>query len=449
MRIAIIGAGIVGVTTAFELASDGHDVIVYERQGSVAGSTSFAITGLMSPGMVAPWAAPGMPSRLLRSLTGKHSGVRLNPNLSPRVWSWLAQWARASSREPHFAHRAAMQHLALVGQKRFQDIGGKFKLDYEHTRGAMTLLRTAEEVERMQPAIALMAKIGIKHEVIDRETCFAVEPGLNPQTPLECAIYFRDDQVANCRQYAHLLRTAAQQLGAKFRFHTEVEHIVPGTKPQLVLRTKASPDSEAPPSILVDGSRHGFAVTQPLQKQADHDSVDAVVICAALGASSLLAPHKLKLPVLPIHGYSITAPMRNFEAHPRYGPQSGIFDAKHQVAITRLGSRIRVAGCHEVAGHRTRHDKAAIGTLYRALEEWFPGVARISHAQAWRGARPMLPDGPPVLGVSGIPGIWLNLGHGDHGWALASGSARVMSDLLASRKPDVDTSAFGVHRFYR
>jgi D-amino-acid dehydrogenase len=447
MRIAVIGAGIIGVTTAFELASDGHEVVVYERQGSVAGVTSFAITGLMSPGIVAPWAAPGMPLRLLRSLVGKHSGLRLSPNLNPKIWSWLSQWRKASQRGPHFEHRAAMQRLALLSQQRFQDIGSKLKLDYEHTRGAMTLLRTAEELERVQPAIALMGELGIKHEVIDRDTCFAVEPGLNPETPLAGAIYFRDDQVANCRQYAHLLRTAAQQLGAKFHFHTDVERIVPGAKPQLVLRAKSSPDSE-PPSILVDGSRHGFAVTQPLQAQAEHDSVDAVVVCAALGASTLLAPHGLKLPMLPVHGYSVTAPMRNFEAHPRHGPQSGIFDAKHQVAITRLGARIRVAGCHEIAGHRTKHDKAAIATLYRVLEDWFPGVARTSHAQAWRGARPMLPDGPPVLGASGIPGVWLNLGHGDHGWALACGSARVVSDLLASRQPAVDTSGFGVHRLH-
>jgi len=446
MRIAVIGAGIVGVTTAFELATDGHEVHVYERHGSVAGGTSFAITGMASPGFVAPWAAPGMQRRLLRSFFGKHSGLRMHASLNPKTWGWMSQWRRACRRESYLAHRAAMQRLAILSQARLRDIGQRLKLDYERTDGCLTLLRTAEDLDRMQPSLALMAELGIKHQLIDREACLKIEPGLNTDTALHAAIHFPEDEVANCRQFAHLLRTAAQTLGARFRFHTEVERIIPGAQPQLVLRAKSSPDSE-PPSILVDGSRHGFAATQPLVAQADHDVVDAVVVCAALGSHELLSPHGLKLPMMAVHGYSVTAPMRHFEAHPLHGPQSGIVDDRHQAAISRLGSRIRVAGCHEIGGHRTRHDKTAIATLYKVLDDWYPGIARMSHAQSWRGARPMLPDGPPVLGASGIPGVWLNLGHGDNGWALACGSARVTADLLASRTPSLDTAAFGIHRF--
>jgi D-amino-acid dehydrogenase len=142
----------------------------------------------------------------------------------------------------------------------------------------------------------------------------------------------------------------------------------------------------------------------------------------------------------------VTAPIRQLEGQADGGPRSGIVDEQYRVAISRLGSRIRVAGCAELGGHPTRHNKAAIDTLYKVLDDWYPGIARLSRAQSWKGARPMLPDGPPVLGHSGMPGVWLNLGHGSNGWALACGSARVVADLMASRTPAVDTRGLGIER---
>ena len=124
-------------------------------------------------------------------------------------------------------------------------------------------------------------------------------------------------------------------------------------------------------------------------------------------------------------------------------------DEHYKVAISRLGSRIRVAGCAELGGSLAKHNPAALDTLYKVLNDWFPGVARLTHAQRWKGARPMLPDGPPLLGASGIPGVWLNLGHGSSGWALACGSARVVADQLASRPPPVDTAELGIERLHR
>jgi D-amino-acid dehydrogenase len=171
-----------------------------------------------------------------------------------------------------------------------------------------------------------------------------------------------------------------------------------------------------------------------------------VVVCAALGSAALLAPHGLKLPLAPVYGYSVTAPLRQHEHHPDRGPRSGVMDERYKVAISRIGSRVRVAGSAELGGSPSAHNPAAMETLYKVLHDWFPGAARLTHAQRWKGARPMLPDGPPVLGASGVDGVWLNLGHGSSGWALACGSARVLADLLASRPPPVDTAGLGVER---
>jgi len=448
MRIAVIGAGIVGVTTAYELARDGHEVTVYERRASVAAETSFAIAGMVSPGYVTPWAAPGMWRKVLGSLFQKHPAVYLNPGLSPQTLRWMSRWWRACRRDQHLGNRASMQGLAVFSHARLRDVTSRLKLDYEHTDGCLLLLRTAKDLASAQPGLALLRDVGIKHSVIDREASVKIEPGLNPKTPLHAAIHLPDDEVSNCRQFAHLLRTEAQNLGVSFRFNTEVDHIVPGGRPELVLHNSASSDSDLA-SVMTDGVKHGFAATLPMAVQVEREVVDAIVVCAAMDSSKLLAPHGLKLPLIAVHGYSITAPMRPVDGLPDQGPQSGIVDDHYKVAISKLGSRIRVAGCTELGGSPTRHNMAAIGTLYKVLDDWYPGIARLSRAQNWKGARPMLPDGPPVLGLSGLPGVWLNLGHGSNGWALACGSARVLADLLAARTPAVDTRGLGIDRFRR
>jgi D-amino-acid dehydrogenase len=176
------------------------------------------------------------------------------------------------------------------------------------------------------------------------------------------------------------------------------------------------------------------------------EGFDAVVVCAALGAKALLRPHGLKLPMQAVHGYSVTAPVRRLDAHGDVGPRSALMDERYKVAISRIGARVRVAGSAEIGGTANRHDPKALETLYKVLHDWFPGSARLSQAQVWKGARPMLPDGPPVLGASGIAGVWLNLGHGSSGWALACGSARLLADGIAGRTPAIDTEGLGVER---
>jgi D-amino-acid dehydrogenase len=152
------------------------------------------------------------------------------------------------------------------------------------------------------------------------------------------------------------------------------------------------------------------------------------------------------MPMAPVYGYSISAPLREALNAPR----SALMDERYKVAITRLGQRVRVAGSAELGGRLQRRSPAALQTLYKVLHDWFPGAAQLSNTgaavQEWKGARPMLPDGPPVLGASGIPGVWLNLGHGSSGWALACGSARVVADLMSGHDPLLDIEGLGIER---
>jgi D-amino-acid dehydrogenase len=448
LRIAVIGAGIVGVTTAYELVSDGHEVTVFERRGSVAAETSFANAGIVAPGYVTPWAAPGMPAKVLAHLFSRHAPVRVNARLDAATLAWMWRWWRACRLPTYQANRARMQRLAMYSKQRLGHITHSLQLDYERSEGYLVLLRTAQDLELVQPGLAVLRELGVKFDTLDGARCIAVEPGLNPDIALHAGIHLPHDEVGNCRQFAHLLRNAAQERGARFRFHTDVQRIVPATHPRLV-HVYSPPEESTLLTPSAEASPADFAPTEPQPFEPITETFDAVVVCAAMQSSALLAPHGLKLPLAPVYGYSVTAPMRHHENHPDSGPRSGLMDERYKVAISRMGSRIRVAGGAELGGSPQQHNPAALDTLYKVLHDWFPGIARMSHAQRWKGARPMLPDGPPVLGRSGIEGVWLNLGHGSSGWALSCGSARVVADLLANRQPGIDSEGLGVERLQR
>ncbi len=150
-----------------------------------------------------------------------------------------------------------------------------------------------------------------------------------------------------------------------------------------------------------------------------------------------------------MNGYSVTAPLRLDPQHPDRGPRSGVMDERFKVAVSRLGNRVRVAGSAEIGVDVDTMNPRALATLYKVLNDWFPGAAQMAQAQVWKGARPMLPDGPPVIGASGAPGVWLNLGHGSSGWALACGSARLLADRIAGRDGAIDAEGLGIERLRR
>lgn len=424
MRIAVIGAGIVGVTTAWELAADGHEVTVFERRGTVAAETSFANAGVIAPGYVTPWAAPGMPRKVLRQLFAAHAPVRLAGLPRPALLRWLWRWWRACDAATFEANRSAMHGLARYSHECLRVLGKDLGLDYERRDGYLVLLRTPREVQLARAGLKLLAEWGVDFHVVDAARCRQIEPALEPATPLAAGVHLPHDGVGNCRQFAQALKTEAQRSGVQFRFEHDIRAIEPG----------------APLKLRWSGA----------DEQWSQDAAfDAVVVCAALGARALLKPLGVRLPLQPVYGYSVTAPLRHFDGYPDPGPRAGLMDEAYKVAITRLGQRIRVAGSAELGGAAERLSPAPLATLYKVLDDWFPGAAQPGQAQVWKGARPMLPDGPPVLGASPVPGVWLNLGHGSSGWALACGSARVVADTIAGRTPAVDVARLGLDRLRR
>jgi len=446
MKVAVIGAGVIGVTTAYELAADGHEVTVFERRGSVAAESSFANAGVVAPGYVTPWAAPGMPRKVVGQLLSRHAPVRVHARLSVGEMAWIWRCWRACKLRTYQANRLRMQRLAYFSRERLHRLTRDLKLDYERSEGYLVLLRTSKDHALAQPGLASIAALNTRFEMLDSAQCRAVEPGLSDETPLHGGIYLADDEVGNCRQFTTLLRAEAQRIGVRFRFHTRVQQIVPGTSAQLVHVHAPPEDSAVLANVVAESAPNDAHDTQPMPLLPITEGFDAVVVCAALDSVALLRPHGLKLPMQAVHGYSITAPLRRLDAHGDIGPRSALMDERYKVAISRLGARVRVAGSAEIGGSATRHDPKALDTLYKVLHDWFPGAARLSQTQVWKGAQPMLPDGPPVLGRSGIDGVWLNLGHGSAGWALSCGSARLVADGLAGRAPAIDPEGLGVER---
>jgi D-amino-acid dehydrogenase len=421
MKVAVIGAGIVGVTTAFELAVDGHAVTVFDRRASVAEEASFANAGVVAPGYVTPWAAPGMAAKVAGFLMRRHAPVRVKLPLSREDIAWMWKWYRSCELATYTANRARMQRLGFYSRSRLHEITEHFQLDYDRSVGYMVLLRGERDRKLVQPGLQVLRDAGVTFNELSAQEARIIEPAINSDIDFLGAIHLPNDEVGNCRQFALLLKNEAQTLGVNFEFNSAVGPLDPARPASLPVWTL---DSQA-----------------PVQRQ-----FDAVIVCGGVDSADLLRPLGLHIPLAPVYGYSISAPIRESMNAPR----SALMDERYKVAIARLGNRVRVAGSAEIGGSLQKKHPAAIQTLYKVLHDWFPGAARIASTgaavQEWKGARPMLPDGPPLLGATGIPGVWLNLGHGSSGWALSCGSARALADLIAGRQPEVDLEGLGVER---
>ena len=448
MRVAVIGAGVIGVTTAYELGTDGHQVTVFERCGSVAAECSFANAGLVAPGYVAPWSAPGMAGKVLAHAFRAHAPVRIGSHLDGASLAWLWRWWRACRPQVYRANRARMHRLAHFSRDRLREITQRLHLDYERADGFLVLLRTARDLAMAEPGIRALTELGAAPQLLDAAGCRAIEPGLHPETALHAGVYSKDDQVGNCREFTHLLKKEAVRAGVRFLFDAQVERIAAGPAPRLkVIRMPIDPRGRN--GLRSIGGASDWPVTQPPEMLDGEPTFDAIVVCAAVDSRLLLRPLGVRLPLLPVYGCSVTAPLRHDDRHLHREPRAALMDERYKVAISRLGNRVRAAGSAEIGVSPRHSGDAAFRTLDKVLDDWFPGVTQRSAAQRWRGARPMLPDGPPVLGASGAAGIWLNVGHGGSGWALACGSARLVADAVAGRKTPIEIDGLGLDRLRR
>ena len=413
MQVAVVGGGVAGVCTAYFLAAAGHQTVVLERYSNVALETSFGNAGLMAPGHAAPWAAPGMPQKLLSYLFKPESPAVLKPGMNPTLWRWMRRWLAECDIARFRVNKMRMQRLAVYSNGLMSLLREHHGLDYEQTRGLVQLFRSQAERAMAQPLLTLLDESGIAHQLLDPDQARLVEPALAYHTPLNSALHIPDDEAGNCPLFTRQLRMIAQDMGVAFHFDSSVDE------------------------IAVEGRGVGLRIGD------QRFSADAVVVAAGYDSLPLLQKLGLRMPIYPVKAYSASVSIREFEQ----APLASLSDESYKVSISRLGTRIRVAGTAELGFPAPELREAALRTLVKVGEDWFPDAANYNASTFWSGVWPMLPDGVPVIGPTPLSNVYVNLGHGASGWAMAAGSGKLIADMISGRQPDIDTEGLTLSRY--
>jgi D-amino-acid dehydrogenase len=416
VEVVVLGGGVIGVTTAYYLASAGHEVTVVDRQPGPALETSFANAGEVSPGYASPWAGPGVPIKAIKWLLMKHGPLVIRPKLDPAMWRWLIELLRNCTSRRYAVNKSRMIPLAEYSRDCLRALRANEAIHYdERSQGTLQLFRAQAQLDGTADDIAVLKEYGVPYEVLDREGCVGAEPALAAvKHRIAGGLRLPQDETGDCHMFTQALAVRAADLGVQFLLGTTIDHL------------------EADVAGIT-----GVATSAGLLQ------ADAYVVALGSWSPLLLKPLGISIPVYPVKGYSITVPIRD----PLAAPLSTVMDESYKVAITRLGERIRVGGTAEVSGYSTRLYAARRATLDHSLTDLFPRGGDLDHATFWSGLRPMTPDGPPVIGATRYANLHLNTGHGTLGWTMACGSGRVLADLLSGRKPEIDTAALALTRY--
>lgn len=415
MKVVVLGAGIVGVTSAYQLAKAGHEVTVIDRQQGPALETSFANAGEVSFGYCSPWAAPGIPMKAIKWLFMHHAPLILRPKVDAAMLSWLVKMLSNCTSERYAINKSRMLRLADYSRISLAQVREETGIAYdERMQGTLQLFRTHHQLDASAKDVKALAADGIPYEVLDPDGCIRVEPALrHVREKIVGGLLTPKDETGDCFKFTNALAAKAIELGVRFQYGTTIK------------------------GLDVQGGQARAVITE-------RGRVDADAILVALGSYSplLLKPLGIKLPVYPVKGYSLTIPITDASR----APESTVMDETYKIAITRLGDRIRVGGMAEISGYTNDLGLPRRQTLEHSVTDLFPG-GDVAKASFWSGLRPMTPDGTPVIGATKIKGLFLNTGHGTLGWTMSSGSARVISDLVSGRKPDIDATDLAISRY--
>jgi D-amino-acid dehydrogenase len=415
MKVIVLGAGIVGVTSAYQLAKAGHEVTVVDRQPGPALETSFANAGEVSFGYCSPWAAPGIPMKAMKWLFMQHAPLILRPKVDMAMLSWMAQMLRNCTSARYALNKSRMLRLADYSRVSLAALREETGIAYdERMQGTLQLFRSEAQLDASAKDVKALAADGIPYEVLDPEGCIRVEPALaHVREKIVGGLLTPKDETGDCFKFAGALAEKAKALGVAFNYGSIIR------------------------GLDVEGGRVTGVVTA-------HGRIAADAVVVALGSFSplLVRPHGIRLPVYPVKGYSLTIPITDATR----APESTVMDETYKIAITRLGERIRVGGMAEISGYTNDLGEPRRLTLQHSVTDLFPG-GDVSKASFWSGLRPMTPDGTPVIGPTKVAGLFLNTGHGTLGWTMSSGSARLVADLVSGRTPEIDATDLAVARY--
>lgn len=416
MKVLVLGAGVVGTTSAWYLARAGHEVVVVDRQPVAGNETSFANGGQISVSHAEPWANPHVLPQVIKWLGHEDA---------PLLWRWRADpaqflWGLRFLNECRPAHTrrniAAIVALALYSRGCLQTLRRELGLEYDHLeRGILHLYTDPRAFAGAMEAARTMREFGLDREAVSAARCVEIEPALaGARHRLAGGTYTATDESGDAYKFTGALAGRAAASGVEFHFNSTVDR------------------------ISISGGRiAGISVGGPAGNQLL--TADAYVVALGSYTPLLLRPLGVHLPVIPAKGYSATVPLSGAAV----APTVSLTDDEHRLVFSRLGSRLRIAGTAEFNGYNLDLNPVRCNALLRRASQLFPALEAAGEPQFWCGLRPSTPSNVPCIGRTRYPGLWLNTGHGTLGWTMACGSAAALADLMSDRRPVPDFPFLG------
>ncbi|TSJ59367.1 D-amino acid dehydrogenase [Atlantibacter subterraneus] len=415
MRVVVLGSGVVGVTSAWYLRQQGHDVTVIDREPDAALETSAANAGQISPGYAAPWAAPGVPLKAIKWMFQRHAPLAISLDGSSFQLKWMWQMLRNCDTRHYMENKGRMVRLAEYSRDCLKQLRTSTGIAYEGRQGGtLQLFRTEQQYQSAAKDIAVLEDAGVPYQLLESHRLAEVEPALaDVAHKLTGGLQLPNDETGDCQLFTQRLARMAADAGVVFRYNTPVD------------------------SLLYEGNQiYGVQCGQEVVK------ADAYVMAFGSYSTAMLRGI-VDIPVYPLKGYSLTIPI----AEESGAPMSTVLDETYKIAITRFDSRIRVGGMAEIVGFNTALLQPRRETLEMVVRDLYPRGGHVEQATFWTGLRPMTPDGTPIVGRTPYKNLWLNTGHGTLGWTMACGSGQLISDLISGRTPAIPFDDLGVARY--
>ena len=424
MKVVVLGAGIIGVSTAWHLLRRGHEVVVVDRQAGAALETSFANGAQISVSFCEPWAHPSAPWKVLKWLARDDAPLLFRPQLDWFQWRWGLRFL-AQCTMPAFRHNVGeLVALGRYSHEALKATAAETGITFHRLeRGILHLFTSERDFVTGAAASRLMRSHGVDRRVLDRTEVLQVEPALRHVPGLCGGTYTPTDESGDARVFTQALARLCADRGVQFVYGHDVAGF--------------DRDGERVAAVRVTERATGERRTLP---------ADAFV--AALGSftAPVLRPLGLDLDIYPTKGYSATLRLKR----PQEANVVSLIDDAYKIAISRLGDHVRIAGTAEMAGYDTGLDGATARVRCQQLldryEVLFPGVADRSEPHFWAGLRPSTPDNRPLIGRTRLANLWVNAGHGTLGWTHGAGSGLALAELIDGRRPDVDFTFCGIPR---
>ena len=409
MKIIVLGAGVIGVTSAWYLAAAGHEVAVVERRDAAGLETSFANGGQISAGHAEPWAKPSVVPKLLRWLGREDAPLLFRPRADRAQWEWGLRFLLECFPGRFQRHSRTLAGLAMHSRECLRALRAQLGIRYDHLeRGILQFATNERDLEALTRHAEATQALGIRRQVKSAGECFALEPALrDSRDRVLGGVYNPNDESGDAHRFTAELARHAAAKGVGFRFATGIQAI----------------------------EATGGQVSGIRLQNGETVAADAYVVSLGSYSPLLLAPLGIRIPVYPLKGYSITLPLGPKEA--AAAPTVSLTDEGFKIVISRLGNRLRAAGTAELTGYDTTVNLARCAAIANRVRDLFPALGGVSAVDNWSGLRPATPNNVPVIGRTRLKNLFLNTGHGTLGWTLACGSASVLADLMSARQPQI------------